>query len=93
MACHPTESEPLVCPFIDLNDSRCAKHFSLTRMDEAFEVCLRRHRRCVTYHQILRERDGERQPTVIIGAITLEGCAVAAPTVGGDQPRLRPTGT
>ena len=47
------QSEPFVCPLINLNDLRCASHFSLCRMDVAFDLCLRQHLKCVTFYLIL----------------------------------------
>ena len=64
------------CPFIDLNDTRCSTHFTLGRLDEAFDLCLNhQHRSCPTYHRLQRERHGtvniqeESRPV----ALTLNG--------------------
>ena len=44
------------CPFINQDDDRCAKHFTLGRIDDALSVCLHQYKPCPTYHQILIER-------------------------------------
>lgn len=43
------------CPFIDDNDSRCASHFTLTRLSDAFGDCLDGYRGCATYWRLVRE--------------------------------------
>ena len=40
------------CPFMNLNDPRCARHFSLSRLNEAFTICLNGYTDCPTYYQI-----------------------------------------
>lgn len=48
-----------VCPFIDLNDPRCDARFSLSRIDQAFHVCLSSgHTRCPTYYQLAASASG-----------------------------------
>ena len=47
------DSVPGACPFINLDDPRCAGHFSLSRVDEAFEICLNKHKGCAVFHQLL----------------------------------------
>jgi len=44
------------CPFLDLDDPRCARHFSLGRMEEAFDTCFGRHQCCATYYRIQAEQ-------------------------------------
>lgn len=74
MILRDSETEPRVCPFIDLNDSRCARHFTLTRLGEAFELCLKRHSNCVTFYHILRERrQGAGALNVPFVRLTLHG--------------------
>lgn len=40
------------CPHMNLNDPRCARHFSLSRLSEAFTICLNGYTDCPTYYQI-----------------------------------------
>jgi len=62
MLANAHQPEPAVCPFIDLNDARCARHFTLSHLGEAFELCLRRHANCVTFYRILGERRADDDP-------------------------------
>jgi uncharacterized protein CbrC (UPF0167 family) len=85
------EIETVVCPFIDADDGRCASRFSLSRMDEAFELCLARHLSCVTYHQLLREARGETGKCATANIhLTIEGSSAA---IAAGQRGLRATGT
>lgn len=104
MAFSRDESEGPVCPFVDLNDKRCASHFTLSRMDEAFDLCMRRHLHCVTYYQILQERRGASSELGIPNVrITIEGRSIAvrdprkepavAATISCAPPELRATGS
>ena len=45
-----------VCPFIDLNDPRCAKHFTLSRLEEAFSLCFGNHHDCSVYHRLATQQ-------------------------------------
>ena len=56
---------PGACPFINLDDPRCAGHFSLSRVDEAFETCLNKHKSCPTFHQLLSGQSHEQAPIPI----------------------------
>lgn len=70
------------CPFIDLNDTRCSIHFTLGRLDEAFDLCLNHHHRsCPTYSRLQRERHGT------ISAPTQLGRRVILTLNGGSPPR------
>ncbi len=59
------------CPFIDRDDHRCARHFSLHRIDEAFDVCVNRFLACPTYYRLLREQN-------LVTTLTLNGQPFAA---------------
>ena len=55
------------CPYINLDDSRCAKHFTLGHLTQAFHVCLDGYAACPTYQQLRAEEQGYRfhsQPQV-----------------------------
>lgn len=65
------ENESQCCPFIESDDSRCASHFSLGRLNEAFDVCVNRHLGCPTYYRLLRERNS-------VTNLTLHGRPYAA---------------
>ena len=73
------ESESAVCPFLDLDDARCASHFSLGRISEAFDTCVNRHLGCPTYYRLLREQQ-------LVTNLTLHGQSFVA------QRELRATG-
>lgn len=69
-------SDP-TCPFIDLNDHRCASSFTLGRLDRAFGVCLRRHAACPIFYRIASEQHAAvRSAPATQGAV-----AFAAPVV------------
>ena len=53
------------CPFIDLNDPRCDRHFTLSRIADAFGLCLGNYQSCPIYHTL----SAETQPI----PITLSG--------------------
>ena len=72
-------TEPTACPFMDLDDHRCASRFSLSRLNEAFGICMNRYLACPTYYRLLREHNG-------VTPITINGQPVA-------RRPLRPTGT
>jgi hypothetical protein len=59
-----TGSQSSPCPFINLNDARCSDHFTLGRIEQAFGVCLDRHRACATYHHMRWERDESSTPAL-----------------------------
>jgi hypothetical protein len=45
---------PEHCPFLDQNDTRCAEHFRVAGLGQAFEHCLGAYRVCPIYRQIRR---------------------------------------
>jgi hypothetical protein len=44
------------CPFLNRADSRCANHFSLDKLDRAFDHCFGAYQSCPTYSEMLSER-------------------------------------
>ncbi|MCC7408549.1 MAG: hypothetical protein IT442_10795 [Phycisphaeraceae bacterium] len=53
--------EPMrCCPFIDREDPRCAAHFSLPRLAQAFGICVNDYARCATYRELCLERPGSQ---------------------------------
>jgi hypothetical protein len=44
------------CPFLNREDSRCANHFSLDKLDRAFHHCFGSYQACPTYLEMLSER-------------------------------------
>lgn len=51
------------CPFINLNDTRCAAHFTLGRIEQAFGVCFNHHQTCAIYYRLQQEQsDPEQNP-------------------------------
>jgi len=44
------------CPFLNRTDSRCGSHFTLERLEHAFEYCFDRYTACPVYLELLVER-------------------------------------
>ena len=80
MARSANKTDCFGCPHINLDDARCARHFSLSRLSEAFTICLNGYKTCPTYYQIRMEHAGAPD------AITTQGRQTAAAR------GLRPTG-
>lgn len=54
MTLHHSQAQD-ACPFIDADDARCASHFTLKRLSEAFGDCLDGYYGCTTYWRLARE--------------------------------------
>lgn len=50
------DAEVPCCPFLESDDPRCASHFTLTRLSDAFGHCVNRHLGCPLYYRLLREQ-------------------------------------
>jgi len=48
------------CPFLNRTDHRCANHFSLDKLDRAFNHCFGQYQACPTYQEMLSERRGRQ---------------------------------
>ncbi len=48
------------CPFLNRSDTRCSSHFSLDRLNDAFEQCLDAYQACPVYLEMLAERRQRR---------------------------------
>lgn len=79
---HRSEHETSGCPFVESDDARCASHFTLGRLNQAFDVCMNGHHSCPIYYRLLRE--SQRAATL---TITINGQPFAAGR------NLRATGT
>jgi hypothetical protein len=55
------------CPWIDAGDPRCARRFSLARLDEAMRYCLKAPSACPVYHQLQAESELERISLTVHG--------------------------
>ncbi len=44
-----------VCPFLDKQDARCGSHFTLSRLNEAFDHCFGAYTSCPNFHRLARE--------------------------------------
>lgn len=56
MTMSSARTEPLnACPFIDADDLRCDRRFSLMHLSEALGVCVDGYRSCPTYWRLMRE--------------------------------------
>jgi hypothetical protein len=68
------------CPFLNRADYRCSNHFSLDKLDRAFDHCFGEYQSCSTYREMLDERHS-RQPVDghLVGTVTgLTGAVVYA---------------
>lgn len=43
------------CPYVDRNDARCGRMFSLGQIDRVFALCMDGYRRCPIFHVLTRE--------------------------------------
>ncbi len=46
----------MICPLLELADPRCAAHFNLTNLSDAFTHCVGRYQACPVYQRLLRDR-------------------------------------
>ncbi|MDX1682394.1 MAG: hypothetical protein R3336_04670 [Phycisphaeraceae bacterium] len=44
------------CPYINLDDARCARHFTLGRLERAFSVCVGAYRECPIHDEIREQQ-------------------------------------
>ena len=44
------------CPFLNRADARCANHFSVDRLEYAFDYCFGKYKNCETYLEMMVER-------------------------------------
>ena len=44
-----------MCPFTDRGEPRCATHWTLHNVGDAFRYCANRYTECPAYQQLLRE--------------------------------------
>lgn len=68
----PKSSTPPLdpCPFIDDEDPRCASHFTLGHLSEAFGHCVDGYRGCATYWRLVRDNP---QRMIKLTAVTHDG--------------------
>jgi hypothetical protein len=43
------------CPYINAQDARCARQFTLRNLNDAFFLCAGAFHRCAVYHQLRAE--------------------------------------
>jgi hypothetical protein len=48
------------CPFLNRADSRCAAHFNLDGLRQAYGICFDRYKTCPVYLELLIERRARR---------------------------------
>jgi hypothetical protein len=60
------EQRALHCPFLNRADSRCSNHFSLDRLNHAFDHCFDRYKSCPTYLELLVERRVRRAGDAVL---------------------------
>lgn len=44
------------CPYLELDDHRCAANLTLEHLNEAFDLCMGGYRGCQVYYKLLREK-------------------------------------
>jgi len=49
------------CPFLNRSDYRCSNHFSLDKLEAAFDHCFGTYQACPTYLEMLGERKSRQQ--------------------------------
>ena len=92
MICPSGRGEKGTCPYIDGDDPRCASHFTLGQIDQAFALCLNNHERCPTYKKIQREARAATPFTNITCSIGAFVDPIRS-TVAADPSPLQATGT
>ena len=60
------------CPFANRNDARCVKHFSVNRLQYAFDHCFNDYPSCSTYREMLGERKADHSAQQIV-TVTIAG--------------------
>jgi hypothetical protein len=89
MVSHARGRQSELCPHIEQNDVRCNHRFCLTRLDQAFSVCLGAFHGCPMYHRLNRESDAplrlahDGEASIPLIDVTTHGRTIA----------LRPTGS
>lgn len=66
------------CPFLNRKDERCAEHFSVGRMQHAFDHCFAQYAECPTYRELLDERNIRRDASGELVPMTIAGRPVPA---------------
>jgi hypothetical protein len=51
----PLSTQTDLCPFIDDDHPRCASHFTLDHLNEAFTQCIGGFRGCANYYRLARQ--------------------------------------
>ena len=78
------------CPFLNRSDERCAAHFSLNGMTDAFEQCFDQYAACAVYRELLLERRVRRAEAAILlrpGQVTRERISSAASDRSNELPQ------
>ncbi|MEM8493943.1 MAG: hypothetical protein AAF663_00975 [Planctomycetota bacterium] len=86
-------AEASSCPFHEWDDARCGGRWSLTRLHEAFAVCLGGgHLSCPTYQRLAWEQQGFESPPLqrIDPAGHASGRVAAAVGASGQEPHRFP---
>src|SRR4051812_27247677 len=73
------------CPFLNRSDGRCAAHFSLLSLSEAFEQCFDQYATCVVYRELLLERRIRRAEASVLMCHGIQTVADASMT-GSEAP-------
>jgi hypothetical protein len=64
------------CPFLNRNDARCVRHFSVNRLQHAFDHCFNDYGACPSYQEMLSERKAEHSAQQVV-TVTIAGRHVA----------------
>jgi hypothetical protein len=70
--------QPRHCPFLNRDDARCAKQFTVGHMEHAFRHCFGSYKACPTYLELLVERRIRRMSESVVHAKALVQVSVSA---------------
>jgi hypothetical protein len=77
------------CPFLNRADSRCSNHFSLDKLDSAFDHCFGQYKSCASYAEMLSERQMRGEPVSVFRTVSNRPESVHA-NASYVQVRVRP---
>lgn len=62
------KSKSTICPYLDDSDIRCESRFSLSRLKDAFELCVGHYDECPLYRQ-LKDEELSRTTRQLVAAV------------------------
>lgn len=73
------------CPYINVDDARCATRFTLHHMREAFETCIEGYAFCPVYAQLEQEAEADEPLTLTIAGRPYRHIGECAGPVYGER--------